>query len=818
MNKVKNKLTKVAIKTSQLGFCLAVMAGANAIASSSADLTLANTGAGITTESETTYELNGRTISVTISETNGLTVSDSKNMLASQKGHFVTAGSYLVSNESVGESSAEVASTTSAYIQTLVFEINSQQIRSYTIGIKNAPNHAISITQTSATDVKDSEALCSAKIDGKLQFINIDALGMLTQYLAIPDKSGSALTVHPLRTLAIGPGIKSCALGVSYHASNYTASDYTASDYSVSVEGTSHARTKHVKQTIYLADEYAGVWAMPADEEAEVERTLIFNQPDTPVEGVATLNGFEAHKEVPAGSGINSPITNSLAANSTPTTILGTQGTVTAWVSPEHSGLWLHNTCATSFFDFDQDIAPEDISLLVTGDTVHANIYDDHSGSTLTTNITHAIATINSCHTNQESLIKTPSSFNERSFNETPMLKDTDLTTETPTQNGDISTNITNETPIFSAIELQPIYETDVVENYGDAADDPAIWINKNDPAKSMVIGTNKKGSLDTYNLQGELVASHKVGRVNNVGVAYDWAPQHDIAVASNRSSNSMSVFFIDKKTGELTFNTNIPTPLNDIYGLCVFSVNNHTQVLVNSTDGRYLRYLLNSPTDVNNNAIAKTNSHTNPVSSAEKADPSQISATLIHDFELPSQPEGCVVDTTAQIAYLGEEGAGIWALDVSEIKTMPSSTLAKAVNKHASIKLDNKTPMFIIPIKSPVTADIEGLSLFDVDGVRYLIASSQGNNQYAVYESEAPYKLVGMISIGPNYDKGIDGVSETDGLETTIANLGGPFKNGLLVVQDGRNVMPSQRQNFKLVTGDDLADAIRTHVSNRHR
>lgn len=302
------------------------------------------------------------------------------------------------------------------------------------------------------------------------------------------------------------------------------------------------------------------------------------------------------------------------------------------------------------------------------------------------------------------------------------------------------------------------------------------------------------------------------------MGVAYDWAPQHDIAVASNRSSNSMSVFFIDKKTGELTFNTYISTPLNDIYGLCVFSVNNHTQVLVNSTDGRYLRYLLSSPTDVNNNAIAKTTPHTNPVSSAEKADPSLVSATLIHDFELPSQPEGCVVDTTAQMAYLGEEGAGIWALDVSEIKTMPSSTLAKAANKHASIKLDNKTPMFIIPIESPVTADIEGLSLFDVDGVRYLIASSQGNNQYAVYESEAPYKLVGMISIGPNYDKGIDGVSETDGLETTNANLGGPFKNGLLVVQDGRNVMPSQRQNFKLVTGDDLADAIRTHVSNRNQ
>ncbi|MBQ4829738.1 phytase [Alteromonas sp. MMG017] len=792
MNKVNNKLIKFAIKTSQLGFCLAVMASANAFASSSTDLTLTETGAGVAAESETTYELNGRTISVTISETNGLTVADSKNILASQKGHFVAAGNYLIPNESVGKSSAEAESTNGPFIQTLVFDINSQQIRSYTIGTQNTSNHAISITQTSATDVKDSEALCSAKIDSKLQFINIDALGMLTQYLAIPAKSGSALTVHPLRTLAIGPGIKSCALGVSDHTPNFTVSDSKVSDAE-----TSHARTKHIEQTIYLADEYAGVWAMPADEEAEVERTLIFNQPDTPVEGVATLNRVEAHKTVLASLITNSPDTNRSAANSSrtkspATTILGIQETVTAWVSPEHSGLWLHNTCATNFFGFDKEIAPEDIVLWVKGDTVHANIYDDNSGGTLTTNITQAIATLNSCHTNQASLIKTPTSFNETSFNETPML---------------------------SAIELKPIYETDVVENYGDAADDPAIWVNKNNPSKSVVIGTNKKGSLNAYNLQGELVASHKVGRVNNVGVAYDWAPQHDIAVASNRSSNSMSVFFIDKQTGELTFNTNIPTPLNDIYGLCVFSINNHTQVLVNSTDGQYLRYLLNAPTDVNSNAIAKTNTntYTNNASMTEKADHSQVSATLIHDFTLPSQPEGCVVDSDAQIAYLGEEGAGIWALDVSEIKTMPSSTRAKAANKNALNRLINKTPMFIVPIESPVTADVEGLSLFDVDGVRYLIASSQGNNQYAVYESESPYNLVGMISIGANYDKGIDGVSETDGLETTNANLGGPFKNGLLVVQDGRNVMPSQRQNFKLVTGDDLADAIRSHVSNRN-
>ena len=298
MNKVKNSLTTFAIKTTQFAFCLAVMTSANAVASSVADLTLTKTGSNVSTDFETTYKLNGKTISVTISETNGLTVSDNKNMPASQKGHFVNAGSYLVSDE--------LENTNSTYIQTLVFDINSQQVRSYKISTENTPNHTIRIIQTSATEVKDSEALCSANIDGKLQFVNIDALGMLTQYLAIPDKSDSTLTVHNLRTLAIGPGIKSCALGVNYNASDIYVSDSKFN----------RSAARHAELTLYLADEYAGVWAMPADEEAEVERTLTFNQPDTPVEGVATLNGLEARNLFSSSSVTDSTVTNSPSTQS----------------------------------------------------------------------------------------------------------------------------------------------------------------------------------------------------------------------------------------------------------------------------------------------------------------------------------------------------------------------------------------------------------------------------------------------------------------------------------------------------------------------
>jgi 3-phytase len=148
------------------------------------------------------------------------------------------------------------------------------------------------------------------------------------------------------------------------------------------------------------------------------------------------------------------------------------------------------------------------------------------------------------------------------------------------------------------------------------------------------------------------------------------------------------------------------------------------------------------------------------------------------------------VVDTQKGVAYLGEESTGVWTLDVNQTQA---------------------SPQLAITIAAPVESDVEGLSLFDVDGVRYLIASSQGNNQYAVYSTDHTFSLIGMVEVAANREKSIDGASETDGLATSNYNFGGEFSEGIFVVQDGRNIMPSERQNFKIVTGASLANAIRS-------
>ena len=51
--------------------------------------------------------------------------------------------------------------------------------------------------------------------------------------------------------------------------------------------------------------------------------------------------------------------------------------------------------------------------------------------------------------------------------------------------------------------------------------------------------------------------------------------------------------------------------------------------------------------------------------------------------------------------------------------------------------------------------------------------------------------------------------MSETDGLDVSSLNFGGKWKQGMLVVQDGRKRMPETNQNFKYVPWEKIAQAL---------
>ena len=100
--------------------------------------------------------------------------------------------------------------------------------------------------------------------------------------------------------------------------------------------------------------------------------------------------------------------------------------------------------------------------------------------------------------------------------------------------------------------------------------------------------------------------------------------------------------------------------------------------------------------------------------------------------------------------------------------------------------------------------ADVEGLALFP-QGRKggWLVASSQGDNAYAVY------RLPDMAPAGRfRIAAGAFGATEeTDGIALAAGRFGPLYPGGLLVVQDGDNA--PHAQNFKLVSWQDLLQAL---------
>lgn len=166
-----------------------------------------------------------------------------------------------------------------------------------------------------------------------------------------------------------------------------------------------------------------------------------------------------------------------------------------------------------------------------------------------------------------------------------------------------------------------------------------------------------------------------------------------------------------------------------------------------------------------------------------------KVQSRLVRQFKVATQPEGCVADDYGQQLFVGEEDVAVWALD------------ARAEAPTAMSK--------VIGVGEVAHADIEGLAFYRGARHNYLVISSQGNDSYVVVDGQAPYAVRGAFRVGLNAAAGIDGVSETDGLEVSSANLGGVWKQGMLVVQDGRKRMPEGKQNYKYVPWSAVADAL---------
>mgnify|MGYP002781125700 CR=1 FL=1 len=307
--------------------------------------------------------------------------------------------------------------------------------------------------------------------------------------------------------------------------------------------------------------------------------------------------------------------------------------------------------------------------------------------------------------------------------------------------------------------------ETAPMTGRGDRADDAAIWVHPSDAARSLILATNKAEGLYVYDLHGAERQRLSVGLSNNVDV------RGDLAVASNDGVNALSWFRIDPFAGAVRHVGDTPLERREPYGVCLGRADGRMQVAVTFKDGSIDVW------SVRNDAQR----------APDLADKRSV--------KLASQIEGCVIDDEAGRLFVGEETAGLWAMNLADL----TPTLVDAVGS-----------------ASGLAADVAGVALYaQAWGTGYIVISAQAKDRFVLYERAPPHRALGRFRVGASLDGTVDAVTHTDGLDVVSAALPG-FPRGLLVVQDDGNPRSGVDQNFKLVNWAEVLQAVQSPRSRR--
>ncbi|MCF2489207.1 phytase [Dyadobacter sp. CY347] len=298
---------------------------------------------------------------------------------------------------------------------------------------------------------------------------------------------------------------------------------------------------------------------------------------------------------------------------------------------------------------------------------------------------------------------------------------------------------------------LQPLFITDSTIH---DTDDPAIWINPADPAKSLIIGTDKDidGGLYVFDLNGKIQADkviRNLQRPNNVDVAYGLilnGKPIDIAVVTERKANKIRVYSLpDMKaidnggievfTGETE---------RDPMGISLYTRPSDKAIFAivgrksGPAEGYLWQYQLNDDGKGN------------------------VKADLVRKFGKYSgkkEIESIAVDNEMGYVYYSDEQFGI--------------------RKYYASPDSSGTELAIIP-NTGFSEDNEGISIYKTGGkTGYLLVSDQGADKFHIFTREGEknkphqHKLVRIVKVAAH---------KSDGSDVTSLALNPAFQNGLFV------------------------------------
>jgi 3-phytase len=326
-----------------------------------------------------------------------------------------------------------------------------------------------------------------------------------------------------------------------------------------------------------------------------------------------------------------------------------------------------------------------------------------------------------------------------------------------------------------------------------DDPDDPAIWVNRADPARSLIFGTNKvkapTGALVAFGLDGAIRQVFAgLDRPNNVDVEYGLRVGEglsDIVVVTERLRNHLRVFRIAPDGSGFA---EISSPGR----LGVFKDRSGEEAAPMGI-GLYRR-----PRDGAIFAIlsSKAGPRDGYLQEYRLDDDGtgRVQATWVRTFGRfsgVSEIEAIAVDDDLGYVYYADEGDGIHKYHADPDRPDAGRELA-----HFGL--------------ASFAADREGIAIYARDGkTGYVVCTDQldGNSEFHVFRREGapgnPHDHSELLKV---FSGGSDG---TDGIEIAAETLPG-FPHGLIVV------MNSRPRNFLLYRWDAVAEAGRPALQMR--
>ena len=289
--------------------------------------------------------------------------------------------------------------------------------------------------------------------------------------------------------------------------------------------------------------------------------------------------------------------------------------------------------------------------------------------------------------------------------------------------------------------------------------DDPAIWIDRKNFSKSLVIGTDKatNGRLYAFGLDGKIVRKSIVlQRPNNVDIAYGLlinGKRVDIAVTTERETNKLRIFSLPDLLP--IDNGGIPVfvgeALRNPMGIAIYTRKSDKAMFAiisrkKGPSGTYLwQYQLTGTSS------------------------GAVTGTLVRKFGNYSglqEIESVAVDNDLGYVYYSDERYGVRKY-------------------HANPALGNNTQLAAFGL-SDFARDCEGIAIYNTSATKgYILVSNQQANSFNVYPREGTgangnqHPLLAQIPVS---------AVQCDGADVTNINLGGSFSKGLFVaMSNGR-------------------------------